>query len=284
MEIKFGPAGNSISFAVAGFKKSADAPKWLSEMGLNAYEYQCGRGINIGDETASLIGKNAREHGIQMSLHTPYFINLSSIEEERMQKNVKYILDSAHVINLMGGSRMVVHCGGLSKQTRIKAMEHTKININNMLNALESDYSHVRMCIETMGKMNVLGDLDEICEIVATDDRLLPCIDFGHLNSRGMGNIKTYEDYENIFKTLENGIGVERTKILHAHFSHIEYSSAGEVRHLTFEDTIYGPKFDELAKLLAKNKYTPTIICESAGTQAEDALTMKKMYEEAQNG
>lgn len=284
MEIKFGPAGNSDSFAKAGFKKTADAPKWIADMGLNAFEYQCGRGINIGDETSMLIGKNAKDNNIQVSLHTPYFINLSSIDEERQEKNVKYILNSAHVVNLMGGNRLVVHCGGLSKQTRVKAMEHTKINIRNMLKALEGDFSHVRMCIETMGKINVLGDLEEICEIVALDDRLLPCIDFGHLNSRGMGNIKTSDDYEKILNTLENGIGVYRTSIMHCHFSKIEYSSGGEVRHLTFEDKVYGPEFEPLAKVIAKNEYTPTIICESAGTQAEDACSMKKMYEEEING
>lgn len=283
MEIKFGPAGNSDSFAKAGFKKTADAPKWIENLGLNAFEYQCGRGINIGDETATLIGDNARKHGITMSLHTPYFINLSSIDEVRQEKNVNYILNSAHVMNLMGGHNMVVHCGGLSKQTRVRAMEHTKINLSNMLKALDKDFSHIKMCIETMGKINVLGDLDEICEIVAFDDRLTPCIDFGHLNSRCMGNIKTDDDYELIFKTLLNRIGLERTKNVHCHFSKIEYSSTGEVRHLTFADEKYGPEFEPLARVLAKNKYTPTIICESAGTQAEDALSMKKMYKEALN-
>ena len=284
MPIKFGPAGNSNSFAKAGFKKTSDAPKWLENMGLDAFEYQCGRGINIGDETASLIGKNALDHNIKMSLHTPYFINLSSIDEVRMTKNIQYILNSAHVADLMGADRLVVHCGGLSKQTRQKAINHTKLNLKNMLEALDdNNYSHIKMCIETMGKINVIGDLDEVCQIVATDDRLMPCIDFGHLNARCMGKVETFEDYENIFTKLEHMIGFERTSNLHAHFSKIEYSAGGEVRHLTFEDTIYGPCFDPLAKSLVKRNYTPIIICESAGTQAEDAKTMKNIYEEVKN-
>ena len=85
-EPKFGPAGNSESFAAAGFKKSEDAPAWLAQMGLTAFEYQCGRGVRCGEETALKIGAAAKQHGIQMSIHAPYFINLSSEESERMEK------------------------------------------------------------------------------------------------------------------------------------------------------------------------------------------------------
>ena len=85
-EPKFGPAGNSESFAAAGFKKSEDAPAWLAQMGLTAFEYQCGRGVRCGEETALKIGAAAKQHGIQMSVHAPYFINLSSEESERMEK------------------------------------------------------------------------------------------------------------------------------------------------------------------------------------------------------
>lgn len=70
-QIKFGPAGNAQSFADAGFKATADAPRWLHDMGLNAYEYQCGRGVNIGETTARKIAAQAAQYGIAMSLHAP---------------------------------------------------------------------------------------------------------------------------------------------------------------------------------------------------------------------
>lgn len=277
MNIRFGPAGNSESFTLAGYKKTADAPEYISKMGLTAFEYQCGRGIRIKPETAQLIGENAKKFNVKMSLHTPYFINLSSIE--KTEKNIEYVLNSANVCRHLGADRMVVHCGGLSKKTRIKAMENTKENLKNILNALEeNNLSDISMCIETMGKINVLGDLDEVCQIVSTDERLLPCIDFGHINSRTMGSLKEYDDYDNIFKTLENSIGFSRTNIFHGHFSKIEYSEKGEIRHLNFTDTVYGPEFEPLAKVLVDRKYSPTIICECANTQAEDAKTMLDIY------
>lgn len=279
MSIKFGPAGNSESFAAAGFKATVDAPAWLAGLGLNAYEYQCGHGVSVGLPTAEKIGAAAKAHSITMSLHTPYYINLSSGETERREKNVGYVMQSCAAATAMGAKRMVVHCGGVGKQSRDKAMEHTRENVRMILEAVETAGYKQTICLETMGKRSVIGSAEEICELVALDDRLLPCIDFGHLNARTGGRCNSYEEFAALFALLENRIGKERARVLHAHFSKIEYSDKGEVRHLTFADEIYGPEFAPLARLLRERDYEPTIICESAGTQAEDALTMKKLYE-----
>ena len=279
MSIHFGPAGNSESFAAAGFKASADAPAWLAGLGLNAYEYQCGRGVNVGQETARKIGGAARAHGIALSLHTPYYINLSSGEDERREKNVGYLLQSCEAAAAMGAQRMVVHCGGVGKQSRDKALQHSRENVRMLLDALDRGGYSQTICLETVGKQSVVGSAEEVCGLVALDDRLLPCIDFGHLNARTGGRCNSYEAFAAVFDLLENGIGAERTRCLHIHFSKIEYGDKGELRHLTFADTRYGPEFAPLARLLRERQYEPTIICESAGTQAEDALTMKQLYE-----
>lgn len=283
MEIKFGPAGNSDSFTQQGFKKTVDAPKWLNEMGLNAYEYQCGRGIKIGEETATEIGVNAKKYNISLSLHTPYYINLSSNEEERMEKNALYIIESCKIATAMEAQRLVVHTGGIGKLTRTKAMQNSVLNIKNILNAMELHGYKQTICLETMGKQNVIGSLEEICELVSIDDRLLPCIDFGHLNSRTGGKCNSYEQFKELFNIMENKIGKERTKIFHSHFSKIEYGEKGEIRHLTFTDKKYGPEFEPLAQIIFERNYTPTIICESAGTQAEDAKYMQYVYKKLAN-
>ncbi len=279
MAALFGPAGNSESFSKK-YKSSKDAPLWLKNMGLTAYEYQCGRGVNIGEITASAIGEEGVKNGIQISVHAPYFINLSSSDSERVEKNIKYIIDAARCVNFMKGSRIVIHLGGISKMTRDEAMKNTKANVKAFLKALDDEgLSHIVPCIETMGKINVLGTLEEVLTVCRGDERLLPCIDFGHLNARTLGSLKTYEDFKNIFDTMENMIGTERAKIFHSHFSKIEYSKGGEVKHLTFEDEVYGPEFEHIAKITAERNYSPVFICESAGTQAEDALSMKNIYQ-----
>ena len=180
----------------------------------------------------------------------------------------------------LGATRMVVHCGGQGKLTRDRAMRNSHANVKNILRALdEAHLTGCTVCLETMGKKSVLGTAEEVCELVAADDRLLPCIDFGHLNCRTGGRMNTREEVAALFDLMENTIGRERTAKLHAHFSHIEYNDKGEVRHLTFADTVYGPDFAPVAAETAVRGYTPTFICESAGTQAEDALSMKRCYQ-----
>ena len=131
-----------------------------------------------------------------------------------------------------------------------------------------------------MGKVNQLGDLDEVLELCSLDDSFLPCIDFGHLNARTFGEIKSIEDYERILDAIENRLGADRLKVFHSHFSKIEYTvPGGEKRHLTFADNAgFGPDYEPLMELVAKKQLSPIFICESAGTQDEDALTMKKCY------
>lgn len=280
MKALFGPAGNAESCAAAGFRATADAPAWLAQMGLTAYEYQCGRGVRVGTETAQKIGQAAQENGVTLSLHAPYFINLSTDTEEQREKNVRYVLESCRAAQDMGADRIVVHTGGLGKRSREAAMENSRYNVRTLLDQKEAaGYDSVTLCLETMGKVNVIGTAEEIMELVALDDRLMPCIDFGHLNARTHGGMCTREDVAALYDLMENTIGVARARQFHSHFSKIEYGKGGEVRHLTFADTVYGPEFDAVAQETAARGYTPRFICESAGTQAEDAVSMMRCYQ-----
>ncbi len=280
MKPLFGPAGNADSFAAAGFRATVDAPAWLAQMGLTAYEYQCGRGVRVGTETAGKIGQAARENGIMLSLHAPYFINLSTDQPEQREKNTRYVLESCRAARDMGADRIVVHTGGVGRRSREEAMANSRENIRALLTQKEAaGYDTVTICLETMGKINVIGTAEEIMQLVALDDRLLPCIDFGHLNARTHGGMSSREDVAALFDLMERTIGQQRARSFHAHFSKIEYSKGGEVRHLTFEDTIYGPEFDAVAAETAARGYAPRFICESSGTQAEDAVQMMRCYQ-----
>lgn len=279
MSAKFGPAGNSESFTKMGYKSSLDVPEYIEKMGLDAFEYQCGRGVNIGFDKAEKLGQLAKQKDIVLSLHAPYYISMSSVEEEKRVKSVDYILQSARAVNAMGGNRIVVHTGSCGKISREQALELALDTMKMALSALDSEgLGHVHICPETMGKVNQLGTLGEVLSLCELDERLIPCIDFGHLNARDRGILKTFEDFEDIFNQMENRLGTDRMKTFHSHFSKIEYSAGGEVRHLTFEDEIYGPDFRPVAELIYKKQCSPIIICESAGTQAEDAKQIKDYY------
>lgn len=276
---KFGPAGNAASFSEMGYKNSLDVPEYIVKMGLDCYEYQCGRGVNIGEEKARLLGERAKAAGIGLSLHAPYYISMSSVEEEKRKNSVNYILASARAVNAMGGNRIVVHTGSCGKISREEALSLAKKTMRMALDALDGEgLSNIHICPETMGKVNQLGTLDEVLELCLLDERLIPCIDFGHLNARDLGCLKELSDYENIFIKIRDKLGTDRLKSFHSHFSKIEYTTGGEKRHLTFEDTVYGPDYEPVMKLVLKYGCDPTFICESAGTQAEDAKKMRDYY------
>ena len=279
MTAKFGPAGNSESFYAAGNKATLQAPAWLHSLGLTAYEYQCGRGVRITEETARALGEEAVKHGVQLSLHAPYFISLASADPEKRDNSIRYILESARAVTQMGGERIVVHPGGLGGLSRADATALASQTLRRAQEALDSEgLSQVHICPETMGKINQLGDLEEVLQFCALDERFLPCVDFGHLNSRTLGGLNTEEAFAALLDRLHNVLGAERGAIFHAHFSKIEYTKGGEKRHLTFADTVYGPEPAPLMKLIRERGLRPTFICESDGTQAEDAAALQALY------
>jgi len=276
----FGPGGNSESFYEAGNKGTVNAPKWVREIGLDAYEFEAGNGLNAGEATLAKIGEEARANNILMSFHTPYFISLSGVEEEKRLKSIDYIKRSLWAAELLGADTIVVHSGSAAKITRAEAMALASDTLRRTADSVGETNIHIGL--ETMGKINQLGTLDEVIELCRIAPVFYPVVDFGHMNARNIGGyFADVDSYRAVFDKIANELGDKYAYNLHCHFSKIEYTQAGEKRHLTFEDTTYGPDFEPLAEAIVKEGVAPRIICESAGTMAEDALSMKRMWERA---
>ena len=286
MSAWFGPAGNSDCFS-AQHKSSIAAPKWIREFGLDCYEYQCGKGVHVGEESARKIGLEAQKAGIRMSLHAPYFINLANPDPESLTKTIGYITSACLVADRMGAGRVVIHSGALMKRTRQQALDIARESLKQVIAACDqAGFGHIALCPETMGKINQLGNLDEVLELCTLDDRLVPCIDFGHLYARSLGADNGPEACARMLNRVEEVLGEERASTFHSHFSHIQFTpNGGEKCHRTFaDDDGYGPDWAPLAAEVARRGWSPTFICESAGTQAEDALTMKQVYQACLDG
>lgn len=276
--ITFGPGGNSLSWGKRKFPDNL--AEYLGGFGLNGYEIECGRGVRISESTLARLPGIAHENGIYVTLHAPYFISLSSTEEEKRLKSVGYILESAKAAKAVGARKIVVHSGSCSKMTRAEALFLAKDTLKKAQAALdENGLSDVIICPETMGKINQLGTLDEVLELCAVDERFLPTVDFGHLNARTLGGIRGRDDYAKMLDDIENALGFERLSKMHVHFSKIEYTNGGEKKHLTFADKTFGPDYGPLFEEIKRRSLEPSVICESDGTQAEDAAEMKRFYE-----
>ena len=274
----FGPGGNGDLFYAQGGKGTVDAPRWLSGYGLDAYEFEAGNGVSAGEATLRKIGDEAEKYGIAMSLHTPYFISLSGVDHEKRLKSIGYIEKSLWAAELLRADTIVIHSGSAAKISREEAMRLSCDTLEKIIEAVGD--TPIKLGIETMGKVNQLGTLDEVIEQCRVDKHYVPVVDFGHMNAREVGGyFVTVDDYRRVFDKIAEGCSPEVAKNLHCHFAKIEYTGAGEKKHLTFDDNTYGPEFEPLIEAIVKDGLTPRIICESAGTQAEDVKQMKDYYE-----
>ena len=280
MSALFGPAGNAGNFP---YKSSADAPRWLKEIGLDCYEYQCGKGVHVGEATARKVGQVAAECGISLSLHAPYFINLANPDPDALRKTTGSLTGACRVADWMGARRVVIHSGALMGRGRREALDIALRSLKEVAAACDGEgFGHIALCPETMGKINQLGNLDEVLELCTVDEQLIPCVDFGHLYARSLGADDGADAMERMLERMEAVLGPDRASRFHSHFSHIEFTpNGGEKCHRTFSDNGgYGPDWAPLAEAVARRGWSPTFICESAGTQAEDALAMKRIYQE----
>lgn len=277
--IKFGPSGNGEAFYAAGHKHTEEAAQYCRDLGLDCYEYSFGRGIMLSESKAEVIGSAFAGAGVEISVHAPYFINFANLSDESAQNSYNYVLKSAKYLKLFGGKRVVFHPAAQGKAKREDAVKLTCDRLKILRDYIYlNGYEDMYFCPETMGKLAQIGTLEEIVELCKIDRVYLPAIDFGHINAREGGSLKTADDFKSRLEYMISELGYDRVKHFHVHFSKIMYGGKGEIKHLTFEDTEYGPEFEPLAVALKQLKLEPYIVSESAGTQAEDAQAMKRIY------
>ena len=278
----FGPSGHDETFVQEGYQATIQMPKWLHDKGLELFEYSFGRGVRVSAETADAIGNEADKYGIEMSVHAPYFINFASVEQEKADNSITYLTSSLKILRHFHGNRCVFHPGAEGKQPRNEAFARTLDNFTRALDVIKANGDDdLIICPETMGKQAQIGTVDEVIKLCQLAPNVYPCVDFGHVNSLLGGALKTADDFQRIIDAMFDGIGEEKTKNMHVHFSKIMYGAKGEIKHLTFGDNVYGPEFEPLCEVIVKNNLTPHILSESAGTQMLDSLCMKNCYMKA---
>lgn len=278
--IKFGPSGNSESFYAAGYEHTEEAAVYVKEHGLDCFEYSFGRGVRMSEAKARSIGAAFLKNGVEISAHAPYFINFSNPDDEMAAKSYGYVLDTAKALKHMSGKRIVFHTAAQGKESREVAVGRAADRLKVLrdyiyLNGLQD----MTFCPETMGKLAQIGTIEEIAFFCEIDPIYTPCVDFGHVNAYGRGCLKSAADYKERLLYMIDRLGYERMKHFHVHFSKIQYGAKGEIRHLTFADGEFGPEFEPLAEVLHELRLEPYLVCESAGTQIEDATEMKRIYE-----
>jgi len=255
-KILLGPAGSSGLGNEEGLKK-------CSELGLEAMEVEFTYGVRMKNEEAKRIGELAKKLKISLSVHGPYYINLNSEEKEKISASKKRILDSCERAYYLGAKYVVFHAAYYGKKSREETYKIVKEAILDMQKKISKNKWDVILCPETTGKGKQFGDLDELIKL-SKETGCGICIDFAHLKARYNGKI----DYDKVCRKVK-GI-----KIKTAHFSGIEYTEAGERRHLITKDS----DIKELLSYLKKYEISIRIINESPDTFL-DCMKSKKIKE-----
>ncbi len=269
--VKFGPAGNPL-----GYKgETVNVCNYIRKKGLDAYEYQSTYGVRISKQSALKLKENSKENAILISMHAPYYINLSSNKDDVVERSIQRLIQSAKAAEWMNAYRIVFHPGFYTKYTPSEAMMKLHNTINDLKENLDSlGVSEYTFAPETTGKKSQIGSLEEIIEICLKHENFAPTIDFAHLHARSGGGLKSKEDYGKVFEKLEDELSL---KSLHSHFTHIEYTDKGERRHhVLFEDN-YGPPLKPLLEEIIERGWNVTVICETPLLD-EDALLMQSIY------
>ena len=277
---QFGVAGCSPNFWKSPFKEdSANNPLWLASIGLEAYEVQFTHGVRMDREKALRVAENAQKGGITLSVHAPYFVVLTSLDERVVRNSIDLMARCMEFARYLGTSKLVFHPGphrGNPKEALKRCLKNLEIVGRNIPRG-------VYICPETTGRKESLGSLEEIVQMCRELDFLRPCIDFAHLYARNGGNLITTEDYKKIFDYIAQELGIQELHHLHCHFYPVEFNDKGEKRHSSFKERIGGPRFEPFLETVVEYGLNPTIICESKQSQDGDTLMMKHYYEAARN-
>ncbi|MFW6041354.1 MAG: TIM barrel protein, partial [Thermoplasmatota archaeon] len=242
--IYLGPGGTP--HGVKGTEKSM---KYLKEEGLNAMEVQFVRGARMKESTAEKIGEAAKKHGILLSIHAPYYINLNSKNEETIEKSKERIMKSARLGDIMGAWIITVHAGYYSSKSSEEATEVIGDGVVDCVEMIEEEGLDVKIGLEQMGRKKSWGTLAEIEKVKDRTDVAIPVLDFAHYHARFGGILKEEDDFRELLNKYED----IHDGPLHSHFSSIKYNETGEKEHLNID--AYEPDFRILAPILKEKDY-----------------------------
>jgi len=268
--IYLGPAGVPIT---ARDKSTLGGLRRVAELGLNAMEVEFVRGVNMSKEMAKKVGVEAERLGIRLSVHCPYFINLCSTDRAKLEASKKRILDSADRAHLMKADIVVFHPGFYGKLSPEQAVEKVSEACTDLVTKMKrAKIEGVRLGLETMGKQNTFGTLEEVLEVCRRVEGCVPVIDWAHLYARSNREVKWSDVFEK----------VKQYKHLHTHFTGVEIKPLGpgkgnEKKHLVI--TSKSPPFEPLGEEILQRRVDITIISESPLLE-RDALLMKEFFEE----
>ncbi len=267
----FGTAGTPVSSkarsTVSGIERSR-------ELGLGCMEVEFVRGVKMGEATAMAVKEAAERHGIKLSVHAPYYINLNSPDPEKTRASIERIKKSARIGSIFGAHGIVFHPAFYMKSQKSTVYEGVKNALQHIAVELRSEGVVVVLRPETTGKRTQFGSLDELLSLSAEVEGVLPCFDFSHIHARE-GRYNTGQEFYEILEKVEEQLGRTALDDMHIHLSGIEYTRKGEKKHLNLDDS--DMNYAGLLKTFSDFNINGLVICESPNLE-DDAMRLQNNY------
>lgn len=271
---------NKLLFGTAGVPQSAlrkntlQGLREVKRLGLDCLEIEFVQGVKMGVDTAEAVGREAKNLGLALSVHAPYYVSLNSPRQGIRMTSHKRLLHSARIAQVCGASSVVFHPGYYGKNSPKETFGTIKENLKEVVFILRSQGDPVSLRPETMGKRSQFGSLEETLFLCQQVEGLKPCIDFSHLHAR-TGKANDYLSFYRILNKIKLKLGAQALKDMHIHVSGILYGEKGEIKHLMLEQSDF--RYDEWIQALKDFDVEGMVIIESP-TQEKDALMLKNLY------
>ena len=272
----------SLLFGTAGVPRSSpkkstiEGLKHLKSLGLDCMELEFVQGVRMKPELARKVKKIKEELDLELTVHAPYFINLSSFEEEKIKKSIMRIVDSARIGFLAGARSVTFHAAFYQNIPEERVFDNVKRSLETILKILDQEGIDIDIRPETTGKPTQFGTLEEILKLSREFyGRVYPCIDFAHLHARSNGRENSYEEFVKTLEQVESVLGKNALENMHIHISGIAYGKKGEKYHLNLDESDL--KYRELLKAFVDKDLKGCVISESPNLE-DDARLLKNTY------
>ena len=246
----------------------------IRDMKLDGMELEFVHGVKMIPETREKISSLVKERNLIITAHAPFYINLNSMEEDKIEASVQRIIDTATVTDEVGGYSITFHAAfymGRDSESVYKQVKKQITKINKVLTKRKID---IWIRPETTGKPTQWGDIDEIVRLSNEFENVLPCIDFSHIHARTEGKYNTYDEFCVILEKL-GSIGDYAIENFHGHLAGIDYNDKGEKKHLNLEES--DMNYKDLLKALKTFGVKGSLVCESPNIE-DDAVLLKEFY------
>ena len=275
-------AFDKLLFGTGGVPKGVTPPttnagiERLRKVGLNAMEVEFVQGVRMKEPGARVVAHVAALAGIRLSVHAPYAVNLNAREPEKVRASQERILHSASVAHVLGAETVNFHPAFYMDGDPRQVYQVVRQRLEEITHQLREAGVTVWLRPEIMGKHSQFGTLEEVLNLAADVQGVLPTLDVAHWHAR-TGRQNTYQEFVDMLRQVESRLGRAVLDNMHFHCSGIKYSKAGELAHLNLQESDFN--YRDFLKALKDTGVKGMVICESPDLEG-DARLLQRTYQE----